>query len=508
VGKRRPEIWNLVQKEIYGYAWPKDKWPAITWSIGPVTTGTETGMVSCQTSSTCPNGVISNGISYPYRQKTYTATISTAGYPTTPGTPPLRDVPTLSVTCRFPANATGKVPTFISISESVNDFEYTAPLGFAACGYPQTTLQPDAGGADTSDYLIGLINGGNWRKPTDPGALVAWAWGVSRTIDEFANDPDPAGPDPDKVAVEGHSRDGKATLVTAAYDDRVVAALPSCGGEGGTSWLRRAYGESIESIVGSGEYYWMDGYLMNYAGAACQRNPDVGPKGCKPAFFPRKVEDLDVDVHSVMALVAPRAIMTNGGTDTPFHGYGDAWQDPRGMYLAGTMSGPVWELLGWPGQVIPPGTVFTSNPTPYNSGESIGGTPPFDTAFIDGTVGYRRHTQGHTDTPEWPVFVTFASKYLNDVRPVITPGQSFKLSSPWSDIVGKVKGTPGGGGPLQNWQIKGGNGAYIFDIDQKTGLITVADRGGLDPGTYSLTLMASDGILPSHDQTVTITVHR
>jgi hypothetical protein len=507
--KRRPEIWNLVQKEIYGYAWPQKKWPAIAWSIGPVTTGTQTGSISCQTSSTCPNGVISNGISYDYRQKTYTGTVSTAGYPTDPNTPPLRHVPTISVTCRFPANATGKVPTFISISESVNDFQYTAPAGFAACGYTQTALQPDAGGADTSDYLIGLINGGNWRKPTDPGALVAWAWGISRIIDEFANDPDPDGPDADKIAVEGHSRDGKATLVTAAYDDRVVAALPSCGGEGGTSWLRRAYGESIESIVGNGEYYWMDGYLMNYAGAACQKNPDVGPKGCKPAFFPRKVEDLDVDVHSVMALVAPRAIMTNGGTDTPFHGYGDAWQDPRGMYLAGTMSGPVWELLGWPGQVIPPGTVFTSNPTPYNSGESIGGTPPFDTAFIDGTVGYRRHTQGHTDVPEWPVFVTFASKYLNDVRPVITAGQAFKVSPTlWSDVVGTVKGKPGGGGPLQNWQIKGGNGAYIFEINPKTGTITIADRGRLDPGTYSLTLMASDGILPTHDQTVSITVRR
>ncbi len=507
--KRRPEIWNLVQKEIYGYAWPQKVWPAITWAIGPVTTGTETGMVSCQTSSTCPNGAISNGISYAYRQKTYTGTVSTAGYPNTPGTPPLRDTPVISLTCRFPANSSGKVPTFISIGETANDFEYTAPAGFAACGYTQTLLQPDAGGADTSDYLIGLINGGNWRKPTDPGALVAWAWGISRLIDEFGNDPDPYGPDPDKVAVEGHSRDGKATLVAAAYDDRVVAALPSCGGEGGTSWLRRAYGESIESIVGSGEYYWMDGYLMNYAGAACQKNPDVGPKGCKPAFFPRKVEDLDVDVHSVMALVAPRAIMTNGGTDTPFHGYGDAWQDPRGMYLAGTMSGPVWELLGWPGQIIPPGTVFTSNPTPYNSGESIGGTPPFDTAFINGTVGYRRHTQGHTDVPEWPVFVTFASKYLNDVRPVITAGQNFKLwPSSWSEVVGRVKGTPGGGGPLQNWQIKGGNGAYIFGIDRETGTITIADHSRLDPGTYSLTLMTSDSILPSHDQTVTITVHR
>ncbi len=74
--------------------------------------------------------------------------------------------------------------------------------------------------------------------------------------------------------------------------------------------------------------------------------------------------------------------------------------------------------------------------------------------------------------------------------------------------MGRVKGTPGGGGPLQNWQIKGGNRAYIFGIDRETGTITIADHSRLDPGTYSLTLMASDSILPSHDQTVTITVHR
>jgi hypothetical protein len=502
--KRRPEIWDLVQKEIYGYTWPEKQWPAISWTIGPVGTGTQTGVISCITSPSCPNGTMSNGVTYSYREKTYTGAVSTASYPA------VRNAPVISITCRFPANALGKVPTFISIGESDTDFQYTAPLGFAACGYTQTLLQPDAGGANTSSYLIGLINKGNWRKPTEPGALVAWAWGISRLIDEFGKDTDPYGPDADKVAVEGHSRDGKATLVTAAYDDRVVAALPSCGGEGGTSWLRRAYGESIESIVGNGEYYWMDGYLMNYAGAKCQKNPDVGSPGCKPAFFPRKVEDLDVDVHSVMSLIAPRAVMTNGGTDTPYPGYGDAWQDPRGMFLSGKMSGPVWELLGWKGQVIPEGTVFTSNPTPYNSGESIGGTPPFDTAFIDGTVGWRRHTQGHTDVPDWPVFVTFASKYLNDVRPVIAAGQTFQLRDSWSNDVGIVKGTPGGGGKLQNWQIKGGSGAYIFDINSETGMITLSDRGRLDQRTsrYTLTLMASDGILPSHDQTVTIEIPR
>ncbi len=497
--KRRPEIWDLVQKEIYGYTWPQSEWPSITWTIGPVTTGTQTGAISCITSPSCPNGVMSNGVTYSYRQKTYTGAVSTAGYPA------VRNAPVITMTCRFPANSAGKVPVFISIGESDNDFQYTAVGGFAACGYTQTQLQPDSGGANTSSYLIGLINKGNWRKPTDPGALVAWAWGISRVIDEFGQDTDPQGPDPDKVAVEGHSRDGKATLVTAAYDDRVVAALPSCGGEGGTSWIRRAFGESVESIVGNGEYYWMDGYLMNYAGPACQKNPDVGAPGCKPAFFPRKVEDLDVDVNEVMSLIAPRAVMTNGGTDTP-KGFGDAWQDPRGMFLAGKFAGPAWELLGWKGQVIPEGTVFTSNPTPYNSGESIGGTPPFDTAFIDGTVAWRRHSQGHTDTPEWPVFVQFASKYLNDVRPVIKPGQTFKVFADLFGPIGYVKGTPGGGGALQNWQIKGGTGAYIFSIDRNNGAISVADPTKLNlfAKSYTLVLMVSDGILPSHDEMVTI----
>jgi hypothetical protein len=499
--KRRPEIWDLVQKEVYGYEWPQNEWPSVTWTIGPVTTGSQTGSVSCQTSSTCPNGVMSNGTTYAYVQKTYTGMVSTANYPA------VRNAPMITMTCRFPASATGRVPVFISIGESANDFQYTAPAGFAACGYTQTQLQPDSGGANTSSYLIGLINKGNWRKPTDPGALVAWAWGISRMIDEFASDTATPGPDPDKVAVEGHSRDGKATLVTAAYDDRVVAALPSCGGEGGTSWFRRAYGESIESVAGSGEYYWMDGYLMNYAGPECQRNPDVGPRGCRPAYFPRKVEDMDVDVNEVMALVAPRAIMTNGGTDTP-KGFGDAWQDPRGMFLAGEFASPAWELLGWKGQVIPKGTVFTSNPTPYNSGESIGGTPPFDTAFVDGTVGYRRHVQGHTDVPEWPVFVQFAAKYLNDMRPVIAPGQTFTVKEGWGRTLGPVRGTPGGGGPLENWQIKGGTGAYAFSIDRDRGVISLANPGRLTPhqGSYTLVLMASDGILPSHDTTVTITV--
>src|SRR6202012_2529575 len=158
-------------------------------------------------------------------------------------------------------------------------------------------------------------------------------------------------------------------------------------------------------------------------------------------------------------------------------------------------------------QVIPAGTVFTSNPTGYGtvSDESIGGTPPINVAFIDGTVGYRRHSQGHTDVPDWPVFVTFASKDMNDVRPVITPGQVFTMPASGSTAIGEVQGTNGGGGQISNWQIKGGTGAWAFDIDRSTGNISIADRTQLNgASSYTLVLMASDGILPAHDTTVTI----
>jgi hypothetical protein len=106
--------------------------------------------------------------------------------------------------------------------------------------------------------------------------------------------------------------------------------------------------------------------------------------------------------------------------------------------------------------------------------------------------------------------VTFASKYLNDVRPVIAPGQMFNFPNSFSLEVGTVKGTQGGGGALQNWQIKGGTGAYIFSIDRSSGMIRLTDPPKLGPraSSYTLTLMVSDGILPSHDETVTINLPR
>ena len=35
-----------------------------------------------------------------------------------------------------------------------------------------------------------------------------------------------------------------------------------------------------------------------------------------------------------------------------------------------------------------------------------------ETALIDGAVAFRQHSGVHTDTPNWPTFLTFADRYL------------------------------------------------------------------------------------------------
>ena len=38
--------------------------------------------------------------------------------------------------------------------------------------------------------------------------------------------------------------------------------------------------------------------------------------------------------------------------------------------------------------------------------------PPMETALIDGDVAFRQHSGGHTTGPNWPTFLTFASRYI------------------------------------------------------------------------------------------------
>ena len=148
-----------------------------------------------------------------------------------------------------------------------------------------TSIQAD-NGAGLTKGIIGLCNKGQPRKVDDWGALRAWAWGASRALDYFETD---KAVDAKQVGIEGLSRYGKAAIVTMAYDERFAIGFIGSSGEGGVKLHRRNFGELVENVASSGEYHWMAGNFLKYAG-------------------PLKWDDLPVDSHELVALCAPRPV--------------------------------------------------------------------------------------------------------------------------------------------------------------------------------------------------------
>lgn len=241
--------------------------------------------------------------------------------------------------------------------------------GWGHAAINTSSIQADNGGGLTKG-IVGLVNQGQPRKLDDWGALRAWAWGASRLLDYFETDP---AVDAGRVGLEGHSRWGKATLVAMAYDPRFAIAYVSSSGAGGASLYRRNYGEIIENVAGAGEYHWMAGNFIKYAG-------------------PLTWDDLPVDAHELVALCAPRPVFVSSGDS------GDAWVDAKGMFLAAAHAQGVYQLLG---------------AKTMGTGEF----PAVETALINGEIAFRQHAGGHTDGPNWPTFIEFALRYLKAAEP-------------------------------------------------------------------------------------------
>jgi hypothetical protein len=102
---------------------------------------------------------------------------------------------------------------------------------------------------------------------------------------------------------------------------------------------------------------------------------------------PLTPKDLPVDAHELIALCAPRPVFISGGEK------GDAWVDPRGMFMATVQAGAVYKLLGKKDLET---EIF----------------PPVGTSLLEGDLAFRQHTGGHTPAPNWPTFIEFASRYL------------------------------------------------------------------------------------------------
>ncbi|HEY3863454.1 MAG TPA: acetylxylan esterase [Verrucomicrobiae bacterium] len=236
------------------------------------------------------------------------------------------------------------------------------------------SIQAD-NGAGLTKGIIGLCNKGQPRKPDDWGALRAWAWGASRALDYFETDP---AVDARQAGIEGVSRYGKATLVAMAYEPRLAIALVGSSGEGGAKLSRRNFGELVENLTGSGEYHWMAGNFLKYGSTLTPG-------------------DLPVDAHELIALCAPRPTFISYGAGSG-KGAEGTWVDQRGSFMAAVAAGPVFRLLG-----------KTDLGTPGNY--LADPQPPLNT-LVGGALAWRQHDGGHTDGPNWPVFLKWARDYI------------------------------------------------------------------------------------------------
>jgi len=322
---RRPELVRLLEDEMYGRV-PASA-PRIDWQV------------------LSEERVEKHGI--PVIARHYRGTSQ--------GTPLAID---LSVT--LPEKMRGAVPLILELGfpegfrfpgAPVPADPWTAQVlrrGWAYAILVPSTVQPDEG-AGLKEGVIGAAAAGKPRGEHDWGALRAWAWGASRALDLFANEPRV---DSKRVAVEGLSRYGKAALVAMAFDQRFSLGFIGSSGAGGAKLLRRDFGERLENLTSSGEYHWFAPAFLRYGG-------------------PRTVNDLPIDAHSLIALVAPRPLFIGAGNLDQ-----DGWVDPQGSDLAAQDASPVYRLVG----------------------------------ATDGCVAFRQHDGGHTNGPNWPTFLDFAEK--------------------------------------------------------------------------------------------------
>jgi hypothetical protein len=126
----------------------------------------------------------------------------------------------------------------------------------------------------SGDFTTGKYYDANPDYKGNTGALVAWAWGVSRIIHMLEKNPGVI--NPTKIAIHGCSRFGKAAFVIGAFDQRIALGLPTEPGTGGPAPLRSLPslgGQTLSSCIG--EASWFGPTASSYSSSIAVDMSDV-----------------------------------------------------------------------------------------------------------------------------------------------------------------------------------------------------------------------------------------
>ena len=281
-----------------------------------------------------------------------------------------------------PNNAQKPVPAFFKHSfnnTQSDDFDASSSRpGFLKNGWPLGELfergygfcavyQQDLVRHNEVEFLHSIHKlfypeGQSFPKSHEWGVLSVCAWGASRAMDYLETDP---AIDHSRIAIMGHSKMGKATLWTAAQDERFALAISAQSGCAGAALWRRKSGETLKKMV-TRFPYWL----------------------CRNAWkFVEQEDDLPVDQHMLLACIAPRPVYVHSSTD-------DTWADSRGEYLSAYHASEVYQLLG-------------------KKALESSKLPEVGKPIIKSHVGYHIREGGHSiEMYDWQRFMDFADYHL------------------------------------------------------------------------------------------------
>jgi len=211
------------------------------------------------------------------------------------------------------------------------------------------------------------------RGPADTATIAMWAWCFHRAVDFLVTEP---AIDARRIAVVGHSRNGKTALLAAAFDERIALAIPSQAGCGGTAPCRptpdltklnekgRPTAETV-AVINKSFPHWFCGNFQ---------------------AFNEAPEKLPFDQHALIALCAPRPILLSNATE-------DLWANPAGQFEMLRAADPVYRLV---------------------AGDGLGATEmPELGKLLPSRLGYFIRPGKHLMAPEdWAAWLDYADRWL------------------------------------------------------------------------------------------------
>lgn len=196
----------------------------------------------------------------------------------------------------------------------------TVANGCALATFNRTEMAEDLGYLDAPDKEKRSSGLYDVYPGLEFGALAAWAWGYHRCVDLLRGLPFI---DRERIAVTGHSRGGKTTLLAGATDERIALVNTNGSGAGGASCFR---------YVGHG------GETINLVNVF----PSWFGPGLRP--FVDREDALPFDQHCLMAAVAPRLLLMTYALE-------DRWSNLEGMVQCWWAAREAYRFLGAPGNI-------------------------------------------------------------------------------------------------------------------------------------------------------------